>query len=54
LPKKNTLWCLVKIFSEYMLETSSSIQKAMKKLLEKDLIQQKNSSYVVVDLFFYL
>ena len=41
-----------KFLSKYMLGTSSSIQKAMKKLLEKDLIQQKNGSYAIVDLFF--
>ena len=41
-----------KFLSKYMLGTSSSIQKAMKKLLEKDLIQQENGSYVIVDLFF--
>ena len=41
-----------KFLAKYMLGTSSSIQKAMKNLLEKDLIQQENGSYVVVDLFF--
>ncbi len=41
-----------KFLAKYMLGTSSSIQKAMKNLLEKDLIRQENGSYVVVDLFF--
>ena len=33
-------------------KSNQSKEKPMKKLLEKDLIQQKNGSYVVVDLFF--
>ena len=41
-----------KFLAKYMLGTSSSIQKAMKNLLEKELIRQENGSYVVVDLFF--
>ena len=41
-----------KSFSEkYSLGASSSIQKALKKLLEKDLVQQENGSYVILDLF---
>ena len=37
---------------QYGLGASSSIQKAIKKLLEKDLILQENGSYVILDLFF--
>ena len=38
--------------TKYSLGASSSIQKAIKKLLEKDLILQANGSYVIYDLFF--
>jgi len=37
--------------AKYSLGASSSIQKAIKKLLEKDLILQANGSYVIYDLF---
>jgi hypothetical protein len=45
------------VFSKKFLETyglgpSSSIQKALKKLLKKELIQQENGSYIIYDLFF--
>lgn len=37
---------------KYGLGASSSIQKALKRLLEKDLVRQENNSYVILDLFF--
>jgi len=41
------------IFLEtYGIGPASSIQKAIKKLLKKELIQQENGSYVIYDLFF--
>ncbi len=45
------------VFSKMFLETyglgsSSSIQKALKRLVIKELVQQKNGSYVIYDLFF--
>jgi len=60
--QKNLMVALAKeespeVFSKKFLETyglgpSSSIQKALKKLLKKELIQQENGSYIVYDLFF--
>ena len=60
--QKNLLAALAKeeypeIFSKKFLETygigpASSIQKALKKLLKKELVQQENGSYVIYDLFF--
>ena len=60
--QKNLMVALAKeeypeVFSNKFLETyglgsSSSIQKALKKLLKKELVQQKNGSYVIYDLFF--
>ena len=60
--QKNLMVALAKeespeVFSKKFLETyglgpSSSIQKALKKLLKKELIQQENGSYMVYDLFF--
>jgi len=60
--QKNLLAALAKeeypeIFGKKFLETygigpASSIQKAIKKLLKKELIQQENGSYVIYDLFF--
>lgn len=60
--QKNLLAALAKeeypeIFSKKFLEAygigpTSSIQKAIKKLLKKELIQQENRSYVIYDLFF--
>lgn len=41
-----------KFLETYGLGPSSSIQKALKKLLKKELIQQKNGSYIIYDLFF--
>ncbi|MBL7218317.1 MAG: ATP-binding protein [Desulfobacteraceae bacterium] len=62
LKQKNLMVALAKeespeVFSKKFLETyglglSSSIQKALKKLLKKELIQQENGSYRVYDLFF--
>ena len=62
LKQKNLMVALAKeespeVFSKKFLETyglgpSSSIQKALKKLLKKELIQQENGSYSVYDLFF--
>ena len=59
--QKNLMVALAKeeypeVFSNKFLETyglgsSSSIQKALKKLLKKELVQQKNGSYVIYDLF---
>ena len=40
-----------RFLEKYGLGASSSIQKALKSLLEKDLVQQENASYVIVDLF---
>jgi len=37
---------------KYGLGASSSIQKALKRLLEKDLVRQENNSYMILDLFF--
>ena len=60
--QKNLLAALAKeeypeIFSKKFLEKygigpASSIQKALKNLLKKELVQQENGSYVVYDLFF--
>lgn len=60
--QKNLMVALAKeecpeVFSKKFLETyglgpSSSIQKALKKLLKKELIQQENGSYIIYDLFF--
>jgi len=60
--QKNLMVALAKeeypeVFSRKFLETyglgpSSSIQKALKKLLKKELVRQENSSYVIYDLFF--
>ena len=60
--QKNLMVALAKeespeVFSKKFLETyglgpSSSIQKALKKLLKRELIQQENGSYIVYDLFF--
>ena len=60
--QKNLMVALAKeeypeVFSEKFLETyglgpSSSIQKALKKLLKKELVRQENGSYVIYDLFF--
>ncbi len=60
--QKNLMVALAKeespeVFSRKFLETyglgpSSSIQKALKKLLKKELIQQENGSYLIYDLFF--
>jgi len=60
--QKNLMVALAKedfpeVFSKKFLETyglgpSSSIQKALKKLLKKELIQQENGSYIVYDMFF--
>ncbi|MFH1993979.1 MAG: ATP-binding protein [Pseudomonadota bacterium] len=60
--QKNLMVALAKeespeVFSKKFLDTyglgpSSSIQKALKKLLKKELIQQKNGSYIIYDLFF--
>ncbi len=60
--QKNLMVALAKeeypeVFSKKFLETyglgqSSSIQKALKKLLKKELVQQGNGSYVIYDLFF--
>ena len=41
-----------KFLDTYGLGPSSSIQKALKKMLKKELIQQENSSYIIYDLFF--
>ncbi len=41
-----------KFLEKYGLGPSSSIQKALKKLLKKELVQQENGSYVIYDLFF--
>ena len=59
--QKNLMVALAKeespeVFSKKFLETyglgpSSSIQKALKKLLKRELIQQENGSYSVYDLF---
>ncbi len=60
--QKNLMVALAKeeypeVFSNKFLETyglgsSSSIQKALKKLLKKELVQQENGSYIIYDLFF--
>jgi AAA+ ATPase superfamily predicted ATPase len=60
--QKNLMVALAKeeypeVFSKKFLETyglgpSSSIQKALKKLLNKELVRQENGSYVIYDLFF--
>ncbi|MBW1705833.1 MAG: ATP-binding protein [Deltaproteobacteria bacterium] len=60
--QKNLMVALAKeeypeVFSRKFLETyglgpSSSIQKALKKLLKKELVHQENGSYVIYDLFF--
>jgi AAA+ ATPase superfamily predicted ATPase len=60
--QKNLMVALAKeecpeVFSKKFLETyglgpSSSIQKALKRLLKKELIQQENGSYIIYDLFF--
>ena len=60
--QKNLMVALAKeeypeVFSKSFLETyglgpSSSIQKALKKLLQKEFIQPENGSYVIYDLFF--
>ena len=60
--QKNLMVALAKeespeVFGKKFLETyglgpSSSIQKALKKLLKRELIQQENGSYIVYDLFF--
>ena len=60
--QKNLMVALAKeespeVFGKKFLETyglgpSSSIQKALKKLLKKELIQQENGSYIIYDLFF--
>ena len=59
--QKNLMVALAKeeypeVFSNKFLETyglgsSSSIQKALKKLLKKELVQQENGSYIIYDLF---
>jgi len=41
-----------KFLETYSLGSSSSIQKALKKLLKKELVQQENGSYIIYDLFF--
>ena len=41
-----------KFLESYGLGASSSIQKALKKLLKKELVRQENGSYVIYDLFF--
>ena len=40
-----------KFLEKYSLGASSSIQKALKKLQEQDLIQQDNGSYMIPDPF---
>ena len=40
-----------RFLDKYGLGASSSIQKALKILLEKDLVQKENGSYVILDLF---
>ena len=59
--QKNLMVALAKeeypeVFSNKFLETyglgsSSSIQKALKKLLKKELVQQESGSYIIYDLF---
>ena len=41
-----------KFLETYSLGSSSSIQKALKSLLKKELVQKENGSYVIYDLFF--
>ena len=41
-----------KFLEKYGLGPSSSVQKALKKLLKKELVRQENGSYVIYDLFF--
>ena len=41
-----------RFLGKYGLGVSSSIQKALKRLLEKDLVRKENNSYVILDLFF--
>ncbi len=53
LAKEESLEVFSKKFLEkYRLGPSSSIQKALKNLLKKELAQQENGSYMVYDLFF--
>ena len=59
--QKNLMVALAKeeypeVFSNKFLETyglgsSSSIQKALKRLLKKELVQQESGSYIIYDLF---
>ena len=41
-----------KFLEKYGIGPASSIQKALKNLLKKELVQQENGSYVIYDLFF--
>jgi predicted transcriptional regulator len=40
-----------KFLETYGLGSSSSIQKALKNLLKKELVQQESGSYIIYDLF---
>jgi len=42
----------VEFIKQYSLTSSSSVQAAAKKLLEKDLITETNKSYAVTDKLF--